>query len=88
LMRVAVEVTPIQKTRETDIRLLHKADLVASNQGALSWRLRIATTLARLYLAHDEGSAARAALEPVYERFKQGFQTRDLRVAAALLAEK
>ncbi len=88
LMRVAVEITPIQKTRETDIRLLHKADLLASNQGALSWRLRIATTLARLYLAHDEGSAARAALEPVYERFKQGFQTRDLQVAAALLAEK
>jgi hypothetical protein len=87
LMKVAVEVTPIRKMGETDIRHLRKADLFASNQGTLSWRLRIAVTLAHLYLAQDEGSAARAALEPVYERFKQGFQTRDLQIAAALLAE-
>jgi predicted ATPase/DNA-binding winged helix-turn-helix (wHTH) protein len=87
LARLAVEVTPTEKARETDIRLLRKADLLASNQGALSWRLRIATTLARLYLAQNEGSEARAALEPVYERFKQGFQTRDLQAAATLLAE-
>jgi len=53
----------------------------------LSWRLRIATTLARRYLARGEGSKARAALAPVYEEFKQGFQTRDLQLAAELLAD-
>ena len=87
LMRVAVEVRPAQELGETDIRLLRKADLLATRQGALSWRLRIATTLARRYLAQDEGSKARAALAPVYEGFKQGFQTRDLQLAAELLAE-
>jgi hypothetical protein len=78
LMRLAVEVTPTEKGGETDIRVLRKADVLASNQGALSWRLRIATTLARLYLARDEGSETRAALEPVCERFKQGFSRRGI----------
>jgi ATP/maltotriose-dependent transcriptional regulator MalT len=87
LMRVAVEVRPAQEAGETDIRLLHKADRLATRQGALSWRLRIATSLARRYLAQDEELKARAALAPVYEGFKQGFQTRDLQLAAELLAE-
>ncbi len=87
LTRVAVEVQPAQTTGETDDRLLRKADLLAMRQGALSWRLRIATTLARRYLARGEGSKARAALAPVYEEFKQGFQTRDLQLAAELLAD-
>jgi predicted ATPase len=38
-------------------------------------------------LAQDEELKARAALAPVYEGFKQGFQTRDLQLAAELLAE-
>lgn len=87
LMRVAVEVQPAQTAGETDVRLLRKADLLATQQGALSWRLRIATTLARRYLAEDKGSKARSVLAPVYEGFKQGFETRDLQLAAELLDE-
>jgi predicted ATPase/DNA-binding winged helix-turn-helix (wHTH) protein len=87
LTRVGVEVQSAQTSGETDIRLLRKADLLATRQGALSWRLRIAITLARRYLAQGEESKARAALAPTYEAFKQGFQTSDLQLAAELLAE-
>ena len=45
----------------------------ARRQGALSWELRAATSLARLM--HDQGRAADASalLQPVYDRFTEGF---------------
>jgi predicted ATPase len=57
----------------------------ARRQGSLSWELRIATSLARLL--HDEGRSADASalLQPVYERFTEGFETVDLKAAKALL---
>lgn len=53
---------------------------LARRQGALAWELRAATSLAALV------EDARI-LSPVYARFTQGFATRDLRKAAALLAK-
>jgi predicted ATPase len=57
----------------------------ARRQGALSWELRAATSLAQLL--RDQGRAADAAalLQPVYERFTEGFATADLKAATALL---
>jgi len=55
------------------LRLLQQADVLAKEQDALAWRLRIATSLAERYLARDERIKARNALAPVYETFKQGF---------------
>jgi hypothetical protein len=57
----------------------------AHRQGALSWELRAATSLARLL--HDQGRAADALalLQPVYDRFTEGFDTVDLKAAKALL---
>jgi predicted ATPase len=57
----------------------------ASRQGALSWELRAATSLARLYRTHARSNEARAVLAPVYRRFSEGFATADLREAKALL---
>jgi predicted ATPase len=53
--------------------------------GALSWELRAATSLARLL--RDQGRAADtlALLQPVYDRFTEGFDTADLMAAKALL---
>jgi predicted ATPase len=57
----------------------------ARRQDALSWELRAAMSLARLL--HDQGRSADAwaLLQPVYDRFTEGFDTADLKVAKALL---
>jgi predicted ATPase len=59
----------------------------ARRQGALSWELRAAMSLARLL--RDQGHSARAiaSLEPVYDRFTEGFGTADLIAAKRLLQE-
>ncbi|BBK41712.1 ATPase [Allostella vacuolata] len=62
-----------------------RARALAAGQGALSWELRAATSLARLW--HDRPPEARAALAPVVERLREGFATPDYRDAAGLLAE-
>ena len=67
------------------LRVLQQADALAADQGALAWRLRIATSLAERYLARDERIKARNALAPVYENFKQGLNSKDLRSAAQIL---
>jgi predicted ATPase/DNA-binding winged helix-turn-helix (wHTH) protein len=57
----------------------------ARRQGALSWELRAATSLAHL-LHHQRRSAdGMALLRQVYDRFTEGFDTADLRAAKALL---
>ncbi len=57
----------------------------ARRQGALSWELRCATSLARLRVSEDRQDDARQILAPVYERFAEGFETADLRCAKAML---
>jgi predicted ATPase len=66
--------------------LLDAALSLCRTQGALGFALRAATSLARLHLSQERPSAARAVLQPVYERFTEGHATRDLQAAAALLA--
>lgn len=65
----------------------HKGLELARQQGALSWELRCTMSLARQMHADGATDAARAALSEVFERFEEGFLTRDLRDAAALLRE-
>src|SRR5258706_283270 len=57
----------------------------ARRQGALSWELRTATSLARLQ--HDQGriAEARSHLQSVYDRFGEGFESADLKTAKAYL---
>jgi predicted ATPase len=57
----------------------------ARRQGALSWELRAATSLARLLSDQGRSADAAARLRPVYERFTEGFDTADLKAAKALL---
>jgi predicted ATPase/DNA-binding winged helix-turn-helix (wHTH) protein len=57
----------------------------ARRQGALSWELRAATSLARLWRDQDRTRAAREILAPVYDRFTEGFETTDLKAAEWLL---
>ena len=59
----------------------------ARQQGALSWELRAATSLARLLRDQDRVGEARDLLAPIYQRFTEGFGTADLQAAKRLLAE-
>jgi predicted ATPase/DNA-binding winged helix-turn-helix (wHTH) protein len=57
----------------------------ARRQGALSWELRAATSLARLLRNQQCSAEATACLQPVYKRFTEGFGTADLVAAKRLL---
>src|SRR5208282_5169567 len=58
----------------------------ARRQGALSWELRTASSLARLWRDYHRVEEARV-LGSVYGRFTEGFATADLRDAKSLLQE-
>jgi predicted ATPase len=58
---------------------------LAAGQGALSWELRAATSLARLMHGQGRSAAARANLQRAYRQFTDGFDTTDLKSARALL---
>jgi hypothetical protein len=67
--------------------LFRRALDAAREQGALSWELRTATSLARLWRRQDRGREAHALLAPIYARFTEGFGTADLARARSLLNE-
>jgi predicted ATPase len=60
---------------------------LARKQQAKSWELRAATSLARLWRDQGKVQQARELLAPVYGWFTEGFDTRDLKEAKALLEE-
>lgn len=57
----------------------------ARRQQALSWELRGAISLARLLRDRNRPGEARAVLQPVYDRFTEGFSTIDLTNARQML---
>jgi predicted ATPase len=59
----------------------------AGRQSALSWELRAATSLARLWREQARNEEARELLAPIYARFTEGFETADLRAAKALIGD-
>jgi predicted ATPase len=60
---------------------------VARQQQSKSWELRAAMSLARIWRDQGKVEQARELLAPVYGWFTQGFDTRDLKEAKALLEE-
>lgn len=57
----------------------------AHQHDALSWELRAATSLARMLGSRGRSADAVAVLQPIYDRFSEGFDTTDLKAAKALL---
>jgi predicted ATPase len=64
-----------------------RALAVARQQQAKSWELRAAMSMARLRRDQGKVRQARELLAPVYGWFTEGFDTRDLKEAKALLEE-
>jgi predicted ATPase len=87
--RVAGEIT--LKSPQPDIakaqEYFERALTVARAQQAKSWELRAAMSLARLWRDQGKVRQAREVLAPVYGWFTEGFETRDLKEAKALLEE-
>jgi predicted ATPase len=87
--RVAGEITLKAQQSDTERAQAHfeRALTVARQQQAKSWELRASMSLARLW--RDQGNVQQASelLAPVYEWFTEGFDTRDLKEAKALLEE-
>jgi DNA-binding winged helix-turn-helix (wHTH) protein/tetratricopeptide (TPR) repeat protein len=61
---------------------------IANEQGGRFYELRAATSLAWLWRGRRDEGAAREALERVYAGFTEGFETPDLRAAAACLGSE
>jgi hypothetical protein len=59
----------------------------AHRQGAVSWELRAATSVARLLRDQGRPVDAKALLQPVFAQFTEGFETADLRIARQLIEE-
>ena len=55
---------------------------------AKSWELRAAMSMARLWRDQGKPQQARELLAPIYNWFTEGFDTRDLKEAKALLEER
>ncbi len=64
-----------------------RALAVARKQQAKSWELRGAMSMARLWRDQGKPKQARELLAPLYGWFTEGFDTRDLKEAKALLDE-
>jgi len=65
----------------------HKAIAIAQRQQAKSWELRASTSLARLWQQQGKQAEAHQLLSTIYGWFTEGFDTKDLQEAKALLDE-
>jgi predicted ATPase len=80
--RILQETNSSVDTAEASLRT---AIEVAQSQSAKGMELRAATSLARLWRSQGRPQQARDLLAPVYGWFTEGFDTRDLKEAKALL---
>lgn len=71
---------------QAELSLVQALDL-ARHQGALGYELRAAIGLARLWQRGGRRQQAHDMLASVYQRFTEGFHTRNLKTARGLLAE-
>jgi predicted ATPase len=87
--RIAGEVTLKSLAPDTEKSEKHfeHALSVAREQQMKSFELRTATSLARLWRDQGKVQQARELLAPVYGWFTEGFDTRDLKEAKALLEQ-
>jgi predicted ATPase len=77
---------PRPRREDAETCLMQSLDW-SRRQAARSWELRTAIDLATLWAGQRRpDAAARALLQPVYDRFTEGFDTADLKAAERLLA--
>jgi predicted ATPase len=87
LLRIKSQILAARHDRESALNCLTEALTVARAQSALAWELRSAMALARLLAEDGQRDQARHALAIVYDRFTEGFETTDLKLARTLLED-
>ena len=89
LLRVKAQILAAMPGQDRSLALdcLNEALTVAREQSALALELRSATTLAQLLAESGQRDQARHVLTLVYERFTEGFETMDLRIARQTLED-
>jgi predicted ATPase len=87
LLRIKSQILAAQHDRESAMNCLTEALIVARAQSALAWELRSTMVLARLLSEDGQRDQARHTLALVYDRFTEGFETADLKLARALLED-
>jgi len=86
VLRIQASILVARRQAEDAEALLRQSMALAREIGALSWRLRAANALARLWCARGRADDAGEMLLPIFNEFTEGFATRDLVVAADILA--
>jgi tetratricopeptide (TPR) repeat protein len=87
LLRIKSKVLAARHDHEEARKCLTEALAVARAQSALAWELRSTMVLARMLCEGGQRDQAREALALVYDRFTEGFETADLKLARALLED-
>ena len=87
LLRIKSQILAAQHDREAAMNCLTEALAVARAQSALAWELRSTMALARMLFEDGQRDRARHTLALVYDRFTEGFETADLRLARTLLED-
>jgi tetratricopeptide (TPR) repeat protein len=81
-LRIRAELSALQGEVAVADEYLARSLALARSQGAMSWELRAAMSLARL---HGCDNAALDMVASLYRRFTEGFETGDIRAARELL---
>jgi predicted ATPase/DNA-binding winged helix-turn-helix (wHTH) protein len=87
LLRIKAQILAARKDRESATTCLRESIAKARAQHALSLELRSAMTLARLLREEGENAEARQCVASIYDRFTEGFDTADLKLAHAMITE-
>ncbi len=87
LLRVRGEILSAQQRLAEAEAAFQQALDCARAQSAQAWELRAAMALSRLWLKQGQSQRARTLLTEVYDRFTEGFETKDLQEAKALLQQ-
>jgi predicted ATPase len=87
LLRIKSQILVARHDRESAMNCLTEALAVARAQSALAWELRSTIDLARLLAEDGQREQARHTLALVYDRFTEGFETANLKLARALLED-
>jgi predicted ATPase/DNA-binding winged helix-turn-helix (wHTH) protein len=86
LLRIKGELCAGQNDADQAQSLFERAFVMAGEQSALSWQLRIAMSMLRLAPLNGRTTAARKVLTDIYGGFTEGFATADLKAAKELLS--
>ena len=87
LLRIKSQILSARDDRKSSMSFLTDAIAAARAQSALAWELKSTMLLARMLSEDGQRDRAKHILALIYDRFTEGFETADLKLARALLQD-